>query len=502
MDTTIEQQVAMGEALVPHAQRLRIGRSNFCLLSDIKPKESTLQLVYDVLRICPFFKAFLVTADGYVTYLSESPWTLTDVNINKLYQPWRSFAAIINKCLTEKSSSYDSLRLSQAQILWGLYHKRNVDYAYLMWEDFVYQVEHKNHKKSNEMYYPRFKKVIIHHFMNSKAYKEYYAVVTRETTPKSKASVWKMRSSFDTSITPPNTVAGPRLTTSAKGKQAAKATKAKSLSALSENSTDDEGDDDEGKNGDDDEEDEGDDGKEGDGDDDDDDEDDDGDEGNDDDDDDQEVGRDDDKDDDEEDLGLNVGEEERHVEEEEEDKLYRDVNINQGKGIQATLEVEDSHAWNRFLRQHHKWMYSLLPSLRTLEANFSEFTQTNQFAGAVSAIPEIVQQYMDQRINEAVKVAVQIQFDRLCDEAQKENDEFLKTVDENIEGKEPESASAPSETATRSADRSTKGSRSRQASASEFAIAEEPVQTTFQMDEPSHLEFDTCADDQPIVQST
>nr|GFC70928.1 hypothetical protein [Tanacetum cinerariifolium] len=36
-------------------------------------------------------------------------------------------------------------------------------------------------------------------------------------------------------------------------------------------------------------------------------------------------------------------EEERHVEEEEEDELYRDVNINQGRGIQETQEVEDSH---------------------------------------------------------------------------------------------------------------------------------------------------------------
>nr|GEX06160.1 hypothetical protein [Tanacetum cinerariifolium] len=78
---------------------------------------------------------------------------LTDVNINKLHQPWRSFAAIINKCLTRKSSGYDSLRLSQAQIIWGLYHKRNVDFAYLMWEDFVYQVEHKDTKKSYEIYY-------------------------------------------------------------------------------------------------------------------------------------------------------------------------------------------------------------------------------------------------------------------------------------------------------------------------------------------------------------
>nr|GFC26711.1 hypothetical protein [Tanacetum cinerariifolium] len=42
---------------------------------------------------------------------------LTDVNINKLHKPWRAFAAIINKCLSGKSTGYDSLRLSQAQIL-------------------------------------------------------------------------------------------------------------------------------------------------------------------------------------------------------------------------------------------------------------------------------------------------------------------------------------------------------------------------------------------------
>nr|GFA35056.1 hypothetical protein [Tanacetum cinerariifolium] len=174
-------QLAMNEAFVPTAQRLKIGRSNFRLLSDIKSKESTLQLVYDVLRRCPFFKAFLVTVDVDILNISlrvhghpfvEPPFkeeilaiirflghsvairTLTDVNINKLYQSWRSFDALINKCLTGKSSGYDSFRLSQAQILWGLYHKKNVDYAYLMWEDFVYQVEHKNQKKSNEMYYP------------------------------------------------------------------------------------------------------------------------------------------------------------------------------------------------------------------------------------------------------------------------------------------------------------------------------------------------------------
>nr|GFA16818.1 hypothetical protein [Tanacetum cinerariifolium] len=175
---------------------------------------------------------------------------------------------------------------------------------------------------------------------------------------------------------------------------------------------------------------------------------------------------------------------------------------------------------------------------------------------------------MDQQMNEAVKVAVQIQSDRLRDEAQAENDAFLKTIDDNMqkiikeqvkeqvkvqvfkilpkieqtmneqleakgltrssnssktsyvvaadlsemelkkilikkiegnkrrdddadkdeepfagsdrgskrrrEGKEPESASAPQEKATRS--------------------------TTFEMEEPSHPEFETGADDQPIIE--
>nr|GFB68362.1 hypothetical protein [Tanacetum cinerariifolium] len=123
--------------------------------------------------------------------------------------------------------------------------RSNVDYAYLIWEDFVYQVEHKNQKKSNEMYYPRFTKVIIDYFMtrkpsiprrnrvnwhyvrddvlfstikvvsrhqttqqygvilpieltiddirNSKAYKEYYACATGEVAPKPKASARKKK---------------------------------------------------------------------------------------------------------------------------------------------------------------------------------------------------------------------------------------------------------------------------------------------------------------------
>nr|GEY14017.1 hypothetical protein [Tanacetum cinerariifolium] len=385
MDTTINQQVARDEALVPHAKRLRIGRSNFRLLSDIKSKESTLQLVYDVLRLTPFFKAFV--------------------------------------------------------------------------KDFVYQVEHKDTKKSNKMYYPRFTKVIIHHFMskdpsipkrnkvnwhyvrddrmfstiklvsrhqntqqfgallpieltnedikNSNAYKEYYAVATGATPPKPKASVRKTRSSSDTTITPPTAAAGPRLTTSEKGKQAAKASKANSLYALFEvamteaqqlnlttkislqkthiSQASGSGDDDEGKDGDGD--DDGDDCKE----------------------------RDDDDDDD--DDQKDEGNDENDEEEGSDDGQASDEEefIHPSLSTHAEEEPRDEESFDPILRTPETVMMKAM------------------FAGAVSAILGIVQRYMDQRMNEAVKVAIQIQSDRLRDEAQAENDEFLMTIDENMQ---------------------------------------------------------------------
>nr|GEZ51961.1 hypothetical protein [Tanacetum cinerariifolium] len=622
--------VALDEAFVPSTQRLRIGRSNFRLPSDIQSKESTLQVVYDVLRNSPFFRAFLVTADVPEIYMQEF-WataklhhnsihfkmdtkksildleafremlhishripsrslpsldeteligitemlhicprihgqsfdelpfeedildfirflrhsatirTLNDININKLYQPWRSFAPIINKCLTGKSSGYDSFRLSQAQILWGLYHKRNIDYAFLNWEDFVYQVEHKNHKKSNKMYYPRFTKVIIHYFMskdpsiprrnkinwhyvrdesifstikvvskhqntqqygamlpieltndeirNIKAYKEYYAFATGEAAPKPKASARRKRSGSDTSITPPiatttpktTVVVTPKKTAATKGKQPAKA---KSLSnpskpsgsgtnegtgskpgvpdvptdeseeELSWNSYDDEGVDDQEKVDDDDEGDEGHDSEEGEKDDKIDDEEDSSDEE-----DDNEETRDEesfdpipqtpksseDEGDGEEYQSLKIGEEERLNEEEEADELYRNVDINQGRGLQVNQEVEDSHV--------------ILTPINS-DGQREDDDQEGPSAGS--------------------------------DRGSKRRREGAKHA----------SASTPTEPATRSACRSTTGSQSRQPSASESALVEEPVQPTCQIEEPSHPVFKTGADDQPIIQTT
>ncbi|GJU99818.1 hypothetical protein Tco_1329089 [Tanacetum coccineum] len=70
--------------------------------------------------------------------------------------------------------------------------------------------------------------------------------------------------------------------------------------------------------------------------------------------------------------------------------------------------------------------------LKTLENNFSEFNQTNQFAAAVSSIPGIVDAYLANKMHEAVKTVVQLQSKRLRDEAQAKNADFLNKLDDNI----------------------------------------------------------------------
>nr|GFB55195.1 hypothetical protein [Tanacetum cinerariifolium] len=358
-------------------------------------------------------------------------------------------------------------------------------------------------------------------------------------------------------------------------------------------------------------------------------------------------------------------------EEEEADELYRDVNINQGRGLQVIQNIQDSHVTLTPVHPHgpqesssvSSFVISMLnpisdvgvesifttasspivslqtstpimtpstiatittssdapippttiPSiilenlptfnsafrfderLRSLETTFFEYRQTIPFVNAVSAIPGIVHQYMTQQMTEAVREAVQIQTDRLQDLLQRENDEFLRNIDENMkkiikgqvksqfkdqvslsrilprieesvnatledevltrssyssrtsyaiatdlsemelkkiliekmegnkqedadqegpsagsdrgskrlrEGGEHASTSTPSEIATESAGRSTTWSQSRQLFASESALAEEPVQTTCQIEEPPHPVFETGADDHPIVQTS
>nr|GFB01461.1 hypothetical protein [Tanacetum cinerariifolium] len=271
MATTIEQQTALDESLVPSSQRLRIGRSNFRLPSDIQSKEATLQVVYDVLTNSPLFWAFQVNADVPEIYMQEF-WATAKLHHNSIRfkidtrksvldleafremlhispripnQPFadlptkeevldflRSFASVINKCLTGKSSGVDSFRLSQAQMLWGFYHRINIDFAYLIWEDFMHQVEHKSQKRRNEMNYPRFTKVIIDYFMTRKPSilrrNRIHWHYVRDDALFSTIKVKKGDSASSTTpLTPtPTSTAesAPRLSATAKGKQPLRAT--------------------------------------------------------------------------------------------------------------------------------------------------------------------------------------------------------------------------------------------------------------------------------------
>ncbi|GJZ01155.1 hypothetical protein Tco_0519116 [Tanacetum coccineum] len=592
MEISIADQIALDDALVAPTDRLKIGKCNLRLSSDVTSKEATLQVAYDVLKLTPFYKAFQVSADVPEIYMQEFWATayvhnrsvrfkmnnkkhilnldqfrdilqicpkvgnkkfeepplekeilaflaslghsgeirkITDVNVNKLHQPWRSFAAIINKCLSGKPS-YDSLRLSQAQILWGMYNKKNVDYAYLLWEDFIFQIENKNTKKGNAND-PMFTTINVisrnedtqlygtilpvaltnEDIRNSESYKEYYAIASGTIPPKTKGSKKKAATDTTTKQKPPTVPKQKKEKESGKGKQKtteletiseAVLTEAEQLKIITKRSRKethsshasgsgaDEGtgvtpgikmmiraqdDEDEDKH----------DVNETTQDDEDDDVHDDDENAQDDDDEEQTESEDDGDDFIHPKLTKTHDDEIIHEEETDEDKFFSIPTV------QATQEIEDTHVTltpvnpdgqqqsssvssgfvSNMLNpnqdtgvddifEQHAEATSLtdtpvtaiattpssslqnLPNfaslfgfdyrLKSLEDNFSELRQTNQYAEALSSIPGIVDQYLANKMQEAVDVAVQLKYDRIREESNTENQQFLDSIDEGM----------------------------------------------------------------------
>ncbi|GKD58447.1 hypothetical protein Tco_1295956, partial [Tanacetum coccineum] len=119
INTTKAQQIALDDALVAPANRLKIGKCNHRLSSTLKSNEPTLQLVLDALKLTPFYKAFQITANVPEIYIDmlqicprlpsqkfeDPPFDeeilsfirdlghtreikiLTDVNVNHMHQP-------------------------------------------------------------------------------------------------------------------------------------------------------------------------------------------------------------------------------------------------------------------------------------------------------------------------------------------------------------------------------------------------------------------------------
>ncbi|GJW60691.1 hypothetical protein Tco_0110026 [Tanacetum coccineum] len=132
------------------------------------------EVLKEILNICPkvLGKEFdePPTEEEALSFICELGHSgeiryITDVVVDHLHQPWRTFASIINKCLYGKVSGLDKIRLSRVQILWGMYYKKNLDFVALIWEDLAYQIDNIDSKKQDKMFYRRFTKIIIHHFL-------------------------------------------------------------------------------------------------------------------------------------------------------------------------------------------------------------------------------------------------------------------------------------------------------------------------------------------------
>ncbi|GKA75496.1 hypothetical protein Tco_0781874 [Tanacetum coccineum] len=292
----------MDDELVVPADLLKIRKSNLRLSSILKSKKPTLQAALDALKLTLFYNAFEISADVPEIYMQEFWVTvsrhhsslrfklngkshtvnvdnfrdmlkifpklcgqifeepppeeeilsfirdlghtgeikfLSDVNINHMHQPWRSFATIINKCLSGKTTALESLRLSCAQILWGMYHNKTVDYVYLL-DDFMFTTIRVISKHEDTQVYGT---ILPHHLTNqamleSEAYMTYHAYATGEKTPKPKSTKKKADSESSPKMKLTQASKGKRIKTVAKGDKPSKkkqsVTKLKGLTVLFE----------------------------------------------------------------------------------------------------------------------------------------------------------------------------------------------------------------------------------------------------------------------------
>ncbi|GKC69813.1 hypothetical protein Tco_1115696 [Tanacetum coccineum] len=231
MNPVVTQQVALDNALVAPEKRLKIEKCNARIKFSKPHREETYEVTLEALKLSSCYPAFQITAkifpklpnqefgdlpseDDLVSYIKELGYSskcemLSAIHTDQMHQPWRTFVAFINRCISGKTTRLDRLRESRAQILWGMYNQKNVDYVALLWEDFMYQADNRkiSSAQKEHMPYLRFTKVIVNHFISKdnivsmrnminlhtarddslldfKAYKTYYNFATRKVVPK------------------------------------------------------------------------------------------------------------------------------------------------------------------------------------------------------------------------------------------------------------------------------------------------------------------------------
>nr|GEU79476.1 reverse transcriptase [Tanacetum cinerariifolium] len=197
-------------------------------------------------------------------------------------------------------------------------------------------------------------------------------------------------------------------------------------------------------------------------------------------------------------------------EQEEEEELYEDFNINlersdaemidaQQKNVQANQVTEDTHV--------------TLTTMPRVVQQQSSFISSDLVSKLINPSPDIgiVDNYLASKMKDVVYVAVQLQTNKLREEAQADNQEFLVRDDHDKDedpsagsnrgskrkrsGKEAESSKEPTHKESKSTSSSKGASISQPKSSGKSAQAEEHGRTVDDLEEQMHQEFNTGNDD-------
>ncbi|GJU66484.1 retrovirus-related pol polyprotein from transposon TNT 1-94 [Tanacetum coccineum] len=105
--------------------------SSYRFKLDNKRFRVDIEVFHDILQICPKlpdqpFDIPSSTDEEIMSFIYELGYTgnieiLLELLVDHMHQPWRTFAVVINKCISGKTTRLDNLRLSRAQILWEMY---------------------------------------------------------------------------------------------------------------------------------------------------------------------------------------------------------------------------------------------------------------------------------------------------------------------------------------------------------------------------------------------
>ncbi|GJZ12441.1 hypothetical protein Tco_0547671 [Tanacetum coccineum] len=192
-----------------------------------------LEIFRDIFQICPGVHGqnfdTLPTNEDIVSFFKELGHTgeiktITDIVVDQMHQPWRTFATIINRSLSGKKTGLDKLHLSRAHILWAMYYKKNLDYVELLWEDFTYQINNIVSKRINIGIHTSRDNYLINmlKFISTKEESQIYRAGLPEsmTSPEMRESkAYKTYLGYATEDTPPKKArkfkkpASPKLTT-------------------------------------------------------------------------------------------------------------------------------------------------------------------------------------------------------------------------------------------------------------------------------------------------